>query len=345
MILKSCILTSLFLSISLFFSCTKIRINSESLSYNSLIFTEQLTQRKFEPTKAFEEMSRERTKNKIPFTMNFEGCLGKPIIDFDPDYHVYMMIDTGYTRNWYFPSFLTKCDIQKDYFIQYIINNIRQNEPEISKAHPDDKELAHFLENEWAKYNLNYLSQIYYNDLPLRYDTVLQESFDGVLGEDFLMQYERVTFDYINNYIILNDEKLDGTSIPFILTPNNEILINFEYNGQNELAMIDTGNYCFTPRLNIGDEKQDYDINDYTDYVIGSSANPPVTPRIMQTYNNIKIGNIKYNKIKGAYSTIEGSGFNKGSQLHFIKLNNIGNVFFYENVIQFDYENKEFIIK
>ena len=84
--------------------------------------------------------------------MNFEGCLGKPVIDFDPDYHFYMQIDTGCTRNWYFPSFLAKCDIQKDYFIQCIINNIRQNEPDISEAHPDDKELSHFLEEEWSKY-------------------------------------------------------------------------------------------------------------------------------------------------------------------------------------------------
>ena len=343
--LKSCILLSLALSVVLLFSCKSTETDSESLSYNGRILTEQLTQTKFDTSKALEEMSRERTNNKIPFTMNFEGCLGKPVIDFDSDYHVYMQVDTGCTRNWYFPSFLAKFDIQKDYFIQCIINNIRQNEPDISEAHPDDKELSHFLEEEWSKYNLNHLAQIYYNDLPLRYDTVLQESFDGVLGEDFLIQFERVTFDYINHYIILNDEKLEGSHIPFILTPNNEILIYFEYNGQNELAMIDTGNYGFTPRLNIGDGNQDYDINDYSNYGIGSSATPPETPRIMHTYNNIKIGNITYNKIKGAYSTIKGSGYNKGSQLHLMKLNNLGNVFFYEHVIQFDFINKELIIK
>lgn len=50
------------------------------------------------------------------------------------------------------------------------------------------------------------------------------------------MKYERVTVDYINNYIILNDEKLEGSEIPFLMTDNQEILINFTYKGQQELG-------------------------------------------------------------------------------------------------------------
>ena len=71
----------------------------------------------------------------------------------------------------------------------------------------------------------------------------------------------------------------------------------------------------------------------------------PVTPRVMQTYDDIKIGHVTYNNMKGAYSTIRGSGFVKGSQLHLMKLNNLGNVFFYDHVIQIDYADKVFIIK
>ena len=172
-----------------------------------------------------------------------------------------------------------------------------------------------------------------------------KQSYDGVLGADYLMNYDRVTFDYINNYMILNDEKLDGTESPFIQTANSEILINFTYNGQQELAMIDTGNYCFTPRHNIGDGKQDYDIDDYSTYGLTYNDDVPVTPRIMQTYDNIQIGGVTYSNIKGAYSTIEGSGFGKGAQLHMMKLNNLGNVFFYDHIIQFDFVDKVFIIK
>ena len=109
--------------------------------------------------------------------------------------------------------------------------------------------------------------------------------------------------------------------------------------------MIDTGNYCFTPRHNLGDGKQDYDINDNANYGLAYNGKVPVTPRVMQTYDDIKIGHVTYNNMKGAYSTIRGSGFVKGSQLHLMKLNNLGNVFFYNHVIQIDYADKVFIIK
>ena len=65
----------------------------------------------------------------------------------------------------------------------------------------------------------------------------------------------------------------------------------------------------------------------------------------MQTYDDIKIGDVTYSNMKGAYSTIMGSGFVKGSQAHMMKLNNLGNVFYYNHVIQIDYVDKVFIIK
>ena len=49
--------------------------------------------------------------------------------------------------------------------------------------------------------------------------------------------------------------------------------------------------------------------------------------------------------MKGAYSTIRGSGYNKGAQYHLMKLNGLGNVFFYDHIIQFDFADKVFIIK
>lgn len=326
-------------------SCTQDRTSPDKISYDGQEMTEQLTQRNFDSSKAVEEMTRERTETRIPFTMNYSECLGKPVIELDTDRHIYVMVDSGCTRNWYFSSFIEKANLSEDEFMRIIIQDIRKNEPEISNGHPSDEEFSTFLKNEWENYNLNYLAKVYINNISLRYDSVQKQSYDGVLGADFLMAYDRVTFDYINNYMILNDKKLDGTEIPFIQTDNSEILINFTYNGQQELAMIDTGNYCFTPRHNIGDGKQDYDIDDYSSYALTYNDDVPVTPRIMQTYDNIQIGGVTYSNIKGAYSTIEGSGFNKGAQLHMMKLNNLGNVFFYDHIIQFDFVDKVFIIK
>ncbi|MBO4509167.1 MAG: hypothetical protein J5747_11105 [Spirochaetaceae bacterium] len=326
-------------------SCKTNNKDTEDLSYNYPVMIEQITQRRFDTSKALEEMSRERSENKIPFTMNFQDCLGKPVIEFDTENHIYMQVDTGYTKNWYFNSFINKMNITDAEFIEKIVEEIRNNLPELSESHSSDEELIAFLKEEWAKYNLNDLVECIINGIDFLYDPNLTPSFDAVLGEEFLMRYDRVTFDFVENYIILNDEKLDGTAIPFIQTPNKEILINFLYDGKQELAMIDTGNYCFTPRHNIGDGKQNYDINDYSSYLLEYKGEVPVTPRVMQTYDNIRIGDVVYNNIKGAYSTIAGSGFGKGSKMHFIKLNNLGNVFFYDHIIQFDFVDKVFIIK
>lgn len=326
-------------------SCKSKNIEVEDLSYNWSIMVEQLTQREFDTSKALEEMSRERTEKRIPFTMNYQWCFGKPVIDFDPEHHVYMQVDTGFTRNWYHTSLLRKMNLSDEDFMKEVIANIRKNHSDVSNAHPDDEELSKYLQKEWNNYNENYLAEAWIGDTVLRYDPASNPSFDGVLGEDFLMQYDRVTFDFVNNYLILDDEKLDGTEIPFVQTSAKEVLINFTYKGHQELAMIDTGNYCFTPRHNLGDGKQDYDINDNSNYGLAYNGDVSVTPRVMQTYDHIKIGNIIYNNMKGAYSTIEGSGFTKGSQMHFIKLNNLGNVFFYNHIIQIDYADKVFIIK
>ena len=326
-------------------SCTISRAGSEKLSYNPVKFTEQLTQRTFDPSKAIEELSRERTEKRIPFTLDYEWCFGKPVIDFDPEHHIYMQVDTGFTRNWYYTSCLRKMGLSDEDFMKEVIAEVRKNHTDVSEAHPSDEELSNYLKKSWKNFNENYLAEAWINDTNLRYDSVSNQSFDGVLGQDFLMKYDRVTFDFVNNYLILDDEKLDGTAIPFVQTDNKEILINFTYKDQSELAMVDTGNYCFTPRHNIGDGKQDYDINDYSKYGLSYKGKVPVTPRVMQTYDDIKIGHVTYNNMKGAYSTIRGSGFVKGSQIHMMKLNNLGNVFFYNHVFQIDYVDKVFIIK
>ncbi len=328
-----------------FLSCSKNNSDAEKISYKWPQMVEQLTQRTFDNSKAMEELSRERTENKIPFTMNFEGCEGKPVILMEEEHQIFMHLDSGCTRNWFFNSLLEKGNISQDYYFDTVVKEIRNNQSDISAAHPDDTELIQYLKKQWDNYNLNYLAQVWINDIPLRYDSLAKQKYDGVLGAEFLLHYKRVTIDYINNYIILDDEKLDGYSIPYTLTPNDEFLINFYYQGQQELAMIDTGNYCFTPRHNIGDRKQDYDMNDYSTYGIGYKGKIPVTPRVMHTYNDIMIGDVSYNNLKGAYSTIRGSGFRKGSQAHMMKLNNFGNVVFYDHIIQFDLVNKQFIIK
>ena len=345
--IKSLFLIVLLLALS---SC-KSEKNTEKLSLNPYKMTEQLTQREYDTSIAQDEMSRERTENRIPFTMNFVGSLGKPVIDLNEDgKHIYMQIDSGCTKNWFFKSLLEKMDVTEEQYLDIVLEEIKatlqKDQPEILTDYPDDEELKKFLKKQWNSYNLNYVANITYKDHLLRYDTVSKTSYDGILGAQYLLKYDRVTFDYVNNYIILNDEKLDGTAMPMYLSPEDEFLIYIDYNDSKEIALIDTGNYCFTPRHDFGDGNQDYKIDDdSSSYGLAFNGKVPVTPRVMRTYDGIKIGQVTYDNMKGAYSTIRGSGYNKGAQYHLMKLNGLGNVFFYDHIIQFDFADKVFIIK
>ena len=122
-------------------ACTIPKAGSEKLSYNPEKYIEQLTQRKFDEAKANEEMSRERTEKRIPFTMNFKWCFGKPVIDFDPEHHIYMQVDTGFTRNWYYTSCLRKMGLSDEDFMKEVIAEVRKNHTDVSEAHPSDEEL------------------------------------------------------------------------------------------------------------------------------------------------------------------------------------------------------------
>lgn len=75
---------------------------------------EQLTQRKFDNSKAVDEMSRERSENRIPFTMNFKGCEGKPVLKADKDREIYLQLDsasTGMINNKYEVKYLKNLEI------------------------------------------------------------------------------------------------------------------------------------------------------------------------------------------------------------------------------------------
>ena len=114
---------SLFIiALLIIFSSCKSEKNTERLSLNPGKMTEQLTQREFDSSKALDEMSRECTENRIPFTMNFVGSLGKPVIDLNEDgRHIYMQIDSGCTKNWFFKSFLEKMDVTEEQYLDIVL--------------------------------------------------------------------------------------------------------------------------------------------------------------------------------------------------------------------------------
>ena len=126
---------------SLLISC-KNNSDGKKLSYDGKILTEQLTQREFDYSKAKEELNRERTDSRIPFTMNFYGCLGKPVLKAEGNNDVYVMLDSGSTRNWFYYSLLEKINVTEDDFLQKEVEYIKKNELEMLKHHSSEQEVA-----------------------------------------------------------------------------------------------------------------------------------------------------------------------------------------------------------
>ncbi len=138
---------------------------------------------------------------------------------------------------------------------------------------------------------------------------------------------------------------MPGSVLTFIKTDIQLNYIEFSYQGKKEYGVIDTGNYTFSPRSNFGKDEIQYDFKRDTKYSV--SYNGPVHKRFpcILTFNDIKIGNILYSNIKGLYSNVWFSTYNKGAQNELQFVNGIGCEFFRNHVIQFDYEDNEFIIQ
>ena len=89
----------------------------------------------------------------------------------------------------------------------------------------------------------------------------------------------------------------------------------------------------------------DFDFTTSQDYSKYSTVRVKKRIPKINNYSGIKIGDNEYSMIKGLYSNIYGSGFNKGAQLKLQKICNLGCIFFYDHIIQIDYSEKVLRIK
>lgn len=168
---------------------------------------------------------------------------------------------------------------------------------------------------------------------------------DGILGQAFLMRYKYVTFDFTNNLLILDDEKIKGHSIPMILGEDNRVYISFLYNNMKEIGLIDTGSYTFTPRSDFGINEVHYEFKYKEEYSFSYNGSIPKKIPMLLKFDNIVINNEIFNNIRGVYSNIWFSSYNKGAQKHLMEVNGLGCEFFRDYVIQFDYEHMEFTMQ
>lgn len=152
-----------------------------------------------------QDLNRKQSKTSIPFTLDFPGNMGMPVIrmrirkvDF------YFVVDTGGGGN-------------------LLVNNGIEKYNQIRKRN---------IRNKLVKIGQNYFS--------LTDKNVYGNNIDGILGFSFISQYKTIIFDYKNKYILLN-EKINNTYMQPMKIIGRHFYTNIYYDDKEYNALIDTG--------------------------------------------------------------------------------------------------------
>lgn len=316
--------------------------------FNQKVIHEVLANSKFDSKKAESELCRETSENVYPFSMNYKGRWGCPVVRIKLDGNYFtMLVDTGCTLNWIYNNGIIKAfgsmeEFKKNNYTNYVYE-MQKQEPNFTEKYNYKKILSRMHNDLLSKKYLPYYRTNFGDSIV----TIERKnpSIDGILGQAFLMRYKYVTFDFTNNLFILNNEKISGHSSPMILGEDNRVYISFLYNDMKEIGLIDTGNYTFTPRADFGINEIKYDFKMEEEYSISYDGSVPKRFPMLHKFSNIIINNESFNNIRGVYSNIWFSSYNKGAQNHLLKVNGLGCEFFRDYVIQLDYEKMEFIMQ
>ncbi len=311
---------------------------------------EKLADIRFNKSLAEQELSRPKNLNQIPFTLDSEYNYGCPVIKLKyKETDFFFLVDTGCTNSWIstagikkiYGSFDNFLDQNLDSYIKWgKSNNIHKingkSKKQIKKIYADDLKKMNVITTNVFSFDL-FSGGFYY--MPN------SRKLDGTIGMDFLTNHENVTFDFVNKTIKFDDLRLNGSVIPLIIDNANTPYIEFSYQDKKEIGLLDTGNYTFSPRSNIGKDQNHYNFEFNQNFSVAYNGKIKKRFPWLLNFDNIQIGSIDYNNIKGVYSNIWFSSYRKGAQNLLQHVNGIGCEFFRNHVIQFDWKNNEFIIK
>jgi hypothetical protein len=184
----------------------------------------------------------------------------------------------------------------------------------------------------------------------LLYPDDSETEIDGTLGQNFLEQYKNVSFDYKNQYLIFNDNKISEHEIPFYtihLVGNpvdNYYAVDALIDGEKESCMIDTGYNIFSLRRDFQKDK----MKNYDEIFSGKYE------CVTHVLDTVVLSNVTYKKITALYVAGTGTNFaipsdklrNSHEVLNaLIYQTDIGYPLFKDHIIQFDFENHVFRIR
>lgn len=166
---------------------------------------------------------------------------------------------------------------------------------------------------------------------------------DGLLGIDFLSQYDNIVFDYKNKTMKLNQLPINSTPIPMYKKYKNHCYVYYSVDEVLDFGLIDTGAQIYVIR-------EDYK-NNYTDIseeeINKLRAGPDIQLKKMNPifFNEIILGNITYKNIPGRLAIDKHVIVAQKDRKELRKRSTLGTPFFKNHIIQLDFKNSLFYIE
>ncbi len=307
-----------------------------------------LADRKFDKSTGINELNREPSNDSYPLTLDFDGNYGCPTVKYTLNgVPLFFCVDTGAASSTITDSGLRKLGYDVTEFQNKLLPSfaeyIQTEEEIIGRLNSGDKKTAGKIRKKMLRFfKAGGIFHIQIDGKSWDYGLKFDSKIDGFLGEDFLRQYKTVTFDFKNNLLLLDAPKIEKNIIPFEITEFSHLVININYKGNAEPAIIDTGNYTFSPRNDFGKNTvQKFDYSQLTSKGFIENYKIRKKAPFIHSFSEIKIGEEEFNGIKGIYSTVWFSTYTKTAQIYLQYISGLGCEFFRDRILQIDYENME----
>ncbi|MCF0125701.1 MAG: hypothetical protein HUJ68_08105 [Clostridia bacterium] len=261
-------------------------------------------------------------KDEVIFSLNCSDFLHCPVVTIeDSGVILYFLVDTGCTISRINVNGFKKFNLETDQNLEDLTFNL-------------------FLEDK------RYLSDGKNHNLSMtiKNNKVFNETqIDGILGIDFLSQYDNVVFDYKTNKIKFNEPPINNNPIEMFKKRGNGYYVYYSLDGIKDFGLIDTGCDGFVVREKYQTDYIETTENEIEKFIEESDYIKKKSDTVM--FNTIKIGNVFFDNIEGYFAIDERIKMSQDATKEHRLRSILGYKFFKNHIIQLDFKNNVFYIE
>ena len=282
----------------------------------------------------------------IPFDYPENSYLPMFTVKDDDGRNYNLLFDSGYSYCAIFSSALEKIENGKKILKENTENYFRLKYPEKNDSWIKRTSKEFIKSNHMGITFHNLRCEEFFTESQVftyTQDNISDKIADGIVGMDFFHPAKNLTIDYINKQIIIDGEEIIGTAIPMEREEIGLYSIQIYINDIKQTALLDTGADKVVLRNNYDIDNSELTSKEKFDFIYKRNDCRDIKPKVGYKDVFIQVGDI--NRKLRAYSS--GNVFAKAdvyAKRSTYVYNLLGYDFFSENVIQFDFENKIFII-